>query len=60
MARPRSRYQPLGGDLLTLLHSYAHRTIRRLAAFAGIERDGLAEYLAAPPPLVRRLRRLAR
>lgn len=37
--------QVLGGDLLTLLHSYAHRTIRRLAAFAGIERDGLAEYL---------------
>jgi len=37
--------QPLGGDLLKLLHSYAHRTIRRLAAFAGIERDGLAEYL---------------
>ena len=37
--------QPLGGDLLTLVHSYAHRTIRRLAAFAGIERDGLAEYL---------------
>jgi hypothetical protein len=38
-------YQPLGGDVLTLLHSYAHRTVRRLAAFAGIERDGLAEYL---------------
>jgi hypothetical protein len=38
-------YQPLGGSLLTLLHSYAHRTIRRLAAFAGIERDSLAEYL---------------
>ena len=41
----QEQYQPLGGDLLTLLHSYAHRTIRRLAAFAGIERDGLAEYL---------------
>src|SRR5262249_38838495 len=26
-------YQPLGGDLLTLIHSYAHRTVRRLAAF---------------------------
>jgi hypothetical protein len=38
-------YQALGGDILTLLHSYAHRTIRRLAAFAGIERDALAEYL---------------
>jgi hypothetical protein len=41
----QEQFQPLGGDLLTLLHSYAHRTIRRLAAFAGIERDGLAEYL---------------
>jgi len=41
----QEQYQPLGCDLLTLLHSYAHRTIRRLAAFAGIERDGLAEYL---------------
>ncbi|WP_159847582.1 hypothetical protein [Nocardia sp. CY41] len=38
-------YQDLGGDVLRLIHSYAHRTIRRLAAFAGIERDGLAEYL---------------
>ena len=28
-----------------LLHSYAHRTIRRLSAFAGIERDSLSEYL---------------
>ncbi|MXZ65310.1 MAG: hypothetical protein F4Z00_07130 [Acidimicrobiaceae bacterium] len=37
--------QALGGDLLTLVHSYAHRTVRRLASFAGIERDGLAEYL---------------
>jgi len=37
--------QPLGRDLVTLLHSYAHRTIRRLASFAGIERDALAEYL---------------
>jgi len=41
----QEQYQPLGGDVLTLLHSYAHRTIRRLAAFAGIERDALAEYL---------------
>lgn len=41
----QEQYQPLGGHILTLLHSYAHRTIRRLAAFAGIERDGLAEYL---------------
>lgn len=37
--------QSLGGDLLRLVHSYAHRAIRRLASFAGIERDGLAEYL---------------
>jgi hypothetical protein len=37
--------QPLGGAVLTLLHSYAHRAIRRMAAFAGIERDALAEYL---------------
>ncbi len=41
----QERYQALGGDVLTLLHSYAHRIVRRLAAFAGIERDGLAEYL---------------
>jgi hypothetical protein len=41
----QEQYQQLGGDLLRLLHSYAHRAIRRLAAFAGIERDGLAEYL---------------
>lgn len=41
----QEQHQPLGGDLLSLVHSYAHRTIRRLAAFAGIERDGLAEYL---------------
>jgi hypothetical protein len=41
----QEQYQPLGGDLLTLLHSYAHRAIRRLATFAGIERDALAEYL---------------
>jgi hypothetical protein len=41
----QEHYQELGGDLLSLVHSYAHRTIRRLATFAGIERDGLAEYL---------------
>jgi len=41
----QEQFQPLGGSLLALVHSYAHRTIRRLAAFAGIERDGLAEYL---------------
>ena len=41
----QEQHQSLGGDLLQLVHSYAHRTIRRLASFAGIERDGLAEYL---------------
>jgi hypothetical protein len=41
----QERYQRLGGGLLALVHSYAHRTVRRLAAFSGIERDGLAEYL---------------
>lgn len=39
------RPQPLGGEVVTLLHSFAHRAIRRLATFAGIERDALAEYL---------------
>ena len=37
--------QELGEDMLRLVHSYAHRAVRRLASFAGIERDGLAEYL---------------
>lgn len=37
--------QPFGRALLTLLHSYAHRLIRVLAVIAGVERDGLAEYL---------------
>ncbi len=37
--------QALGEQLLTVLHSYTHRLIRNLAAFAGIERDALAEYL---------------
>lgn len=35
----------LGEDVLNLVHSIAHRSIRHLAAFAGIERNGLAEYL---------------
>lgn len=39
------QFQPLGGTLLTLLHSYSHRLVRTLAATAGIERDSLAEYL---------------
>lgn len=37
--------QPLGEAVATLLHSYAHRMIRSLASTAGIERDGLSEYL---------------
>lgn len=34
-----------GSAVLTLLHSYAHRVIRRLSAFSGIDRDSLSEYL---------------
>ena len=37
--------QELRAAILTLLHSYAHRLIRTLAAVAGVERDGIAEYL---------------
>lgn len=37
--------QPLGKAIITLLHSYVHRTIRALAVEAGVERDGLSEYL---------------
>jgi hypothetical protein len=37
--------QALGAALATLVHSYAHRVVRRLSAFAGIERDSLSEYL---------------
>ena len=36
---------PVGADLITLLHSYGHRLVRALAVTAGVERDGLAEYL---------------
>jgi hypothetical protein len=35
----------VGSELLTLVHSYAHRLIRQTAVFAGIDRDALAEYL---------------
>jgi hypothetical protein len=35
----------VGSDLLTLVHSYAHRFIRQAAVYAGIDRDALAEYL---------------
>ena len=44
-AQDRDSTQQFGNDLLSLVHSYAHRTIRRLAAFSGIEHHGLAEYL---------------
>src|SRR5207248_849815 len=37
---------PFGEAVLGVVHSYAHRTVRRIAAFSGIERDSLAEYLA--------------
>jgi hypothetical protein len=44
--RPTEEHpHPVGAAALTLLHSYAHRLIRVLAATAGVERDGLAEYL---------------
>jgi hypothetical protein len=36
---------PVGAAVSTLLHSYAHRLIRLLAVVAGVEREGLAEYL---------------
>lgn len=35
----------VGADLLRLVHTYAHRFIRQLAVFSGIERDALSEYL---------------
>jgi hypothetical protein len=48
-AIPRPGDEPaspsVGSDLLTLIHSYAHRLIRRAAVYAGIDRDALAEYL---------------
>ncbi len=37
--------QPLGGAVVELVHSYAHRAMRRLAAFAGTESTSLGEYL---------------
>lgn len=40
-----SNPQPLGYDLLRLVHSYSHRVVRRLASYAGVERDSLGEYL---------------
>ncbi len=44
--RPTEEHpHPVGAAALTLLHSYGHRLIRVLAVTAGVERDGLAEYL---------------
>jgi hypothetical protein len=34
-----------GADLLRLIHSLSHRVIRKISAFAGIEREALSEYL---------------
>jgi hypothetical protein len=46
MPRPTEEHpQDLGRAVVDLVHSYAHRAIRRLAAFAGTERDSLGEYL---------------
>lgn len=35
----------LGSRVLELVHSYAHRVLRRASAFCGIDRDALSEYL---------------
>lgn len=35
----------VGSDLLTLVHTYAHRVLRQTAVLAGIDRDALSEYL---------------
>jgi hypothetical protein len=34
-----------GSVVLRLVHSYAHRVLRRASAFCGIDRDALSEYL---------------
>lgn len=35
----------VGTEVLGLVHSYAHRVMRRASAFCGIDRDSLSEYL---------------
>lgn len=35
----------VGSDVMTLVHTLCHRVVRQLAAFAGIDRDALSEYL---------------
>jgi len=36
---------PAGRDLIELVHTYAHRVIRNLSVFAGVDRESLGEYL---------------
>jgi hypothetical protein len=36
---------PLGWDVVTLVHSFAHRFIRQASVLAGIDRDALSEYM---------------
>jgi hypothetical protein len=36
-----------GVDVLTLVHSFAHRVMRRLAVFAGIDRNALSELVVS-------------
>lgn len=45
--RPGEEVEPptFGSQLLTLVHAYAHRVLRRISAFCGIDRDSLSEYL---------------
>jgi hypothetical protein len=43
-ARGEDRAHPsVGSEVLTLVHSFAHRFIRRIAVFAGIDRNALSE-----------------
>jgi hypothetical protein len=35
----------VGSDIMTLVHTLSHRVIRQMAAYAGIDRDALSEYL---------------
>jgi hypothetical protein len=37
--------ESVGTDVLTLVHTFAHRFVRQTAVFAGIDRDALSEYL---------------
>lgn len=44
-AEPAEGTTTPGSDLLTLVHTYAHRVIRQLSVFAGVDRESLGEYL---------------